>query len=154
MNIFFCVWPIKKNQFWAVEKDYTKKLADDTAKLNTRWIHIFFNFSKVIQQFVWLFTCFVRVVNLKLFLFWFVLLQNNFMIANLTKHVNQDFRALESFGTGGGVGYFYPLELCNSIFSAEFSPKLSSLFLVKAHINRVWFFVQLVKAWKWILRGL
>ena len=30
--------------------------------------HIFYNFSKAIRQFVWLFTCFVRVVNLKLFL--------------------------------------------------------------------------------------
>ena len=30
-------------------------------------IYIFFNVSKAIQQFVWLFTCFVRVVNMKLF---------------------------------------------------------------------------------------
>ena len=29
--------------------------------------HIFFKFSKAIQQFVRLFMCFVRVVNLKLF---------------------------------------------------------------------------------------
>ena len=36
--------------------------------MNTRHIHIFYNFSKAIRQFVWLFTCFVRVVNLKLFL--------------------------------------------------------------------------------------
>ena len=40
--------------------------------MNTRQIHIFFRFSKVIRQFVWLFPCFVRVlnpccVNLKLF---------------------------------------------------------------------------------------
>ena len=28
-----------------------------------RQIHIFFRFSKVIRQFVWLFPCFVRVVN-------------------------------------------------------------------------------------------
>ena len=57
--------------------------------MNTRQIHIFFIFSKVIQQFVWLFMCFVRVVSLKLFLFWFAFLQNNFMVANLTKLVNQ-----------------------------------------------------------------
>ena len=40
--------------------------------MNTRQIHIFFRFSKVIRQFVWLFLCFVRVanpfVNLKLHL--------------------------------------------------------------------------------------
>ena len=36
--------------------------------MNKRQIHSFYNFSKAIRQFVWLFTCFVRVVNLKLFL--------------------------------------------------------------------------------------
>ena len=57
--------------------------------MNTRHSHIFFNFSKVIQQFVWLFTYFVRVVNLKLFLIRFSFLQYNFMVANPTKLVNQ-----------------------------------------------------------------
>ena len=40
--------------------------------MNTKQIHIFFKFSKVIGQFVWLFPCFLRVakifVNLKLHL--------------------------------------------------------------------------------------
>ena len=37
----------------------------------------------------------LRVVNMKLFFFWFALLQNNFMFTNLTKGVNQHCSALE-----------------------------------------------------------
>ena len=37
------------------------------SQMNMRLIHIFFKISKAIRQFVSLFTCFVRVVNLKLF---------------------------------------------------------------------------------------
>ena len=57
-----------------------------------RRIHIFYNFSKAIRQLNWSFTNFVRVVNLKLFLFWFALLQNNFMNSNPTKHGNQHWK--------------------------------------------------------------
>ena len=58
-------------------------------QMNTRQIHIFFKFSKVIGQFVWLFPCFVRVansfVNLKLHLRYITLrikTKNNFMFSS------------------------------------------------------------------------
>ena len=74
-----------------------------------RQIHIFFRFSKVILQFVWLFPCFVRVanpfVNLKLHLCYITLRiyrnqnKNNFTFSvqftNLTKRRNKHCRALE-----------------------------------------------------------
>ena len=50
-----------------------------------RQIHIFFNLPKAIRQFVWLFTCFVRVVNLKLFLVLICTLAEQFQIHNSYK---------------------------------------------------------------------
>ena len=77
--------------------------------MNTRRIDIFFRFSKVIDQFVGLFLCFVRVanpfVNLKLHLCYITLRiyrnQNkkkitfNVQFTNLTKHRNEQLRASE-----------------------------------------------------------
>ena len=67
--------------------------------MNTRQIHIFLIFFKVIWQFVWLFTCFVRFMNaslsLKLFCFDFCN-KNNFLLAlafaHLTKRVNKHWK--------------------------------------------------------------
>ena len=86
---FFKVWhqlrlhlPYKKNNLKMPERGSSQKFLL-YSKMNMRQNHIFYKFSKVIRQFVWLFTCFVKIVNLKLFLFWFALLLNNF--TDLTK---------------------------------------------------------------------
>ena len=55
----------------------------------------FLLFSKAIRQFVQLFMCFVRVVNLKLFFVLICTLVEQFHVANITKRMNQHCFALE-----------------------------------------------------------
>ena len=59
------------------------------------------------KRFVWLFPCFVRAVNLKLFLFWFAFLQNNLMVANVTKLANQHCCTLELWRKLLSVSYLF-----------------------------------------------
>ena len=54
-----------------------------------RQIHIFLKVSKEIQQFVWLFTCFVRIVDLKLFFVLICTLAEQF-------HVHKSYKMRES----------------------------------------------------------
>ena len=59
-----------------------------------RQIQIFFNFSKAKRQFVWLFTCFVRIVNLKLFLFLICTLAEQFQVHKSYKSRESTFSCI------------------------------------------------------------